>query len=118
MGEGPPRGRTTAGANPPRRELHGTDGHMPITPFQAFRLDKAEYEVLRFIEGKIDSHLEEHYFPGLTVNVSLPAKTVTDRILHSIMGRYQEAGWTIERKSSPGSEMIQLDFIPNRADLE
>jgi hypothetical protein len=91
---------------------------MPITPFQAFRLDKAEYEVLRFIEGKIDSHLEEHYFPGLTVDVSLPAKTVTDRILHSIMERYQQAGWTIERKSSPGAEMIQLNFIPNRSDLE
>jgi hypothetical protein len=91
---------------------------MPITPFQAFRLDKAEYEVLRFIEGKIDSHLEEHYFPGLTVPVTLPAKTVTDRILHSIMERYQQAGWKIERKSSPGAEMINLDFVPTRSDLE
>jgi hypothetical protein len=91
---------------------------MPITPFQAFRLDKAEYEVLRFIEGKIDAHLEEHYFPGLTVGVTLPAKTVTDRILHSIKQRYEQAGWQIERKSSPGSEMINLDFIPNRSDLE
>ncbi|MBV8168896.1 MAG: hypothetical protein JO021_19025 [Alphaproteobacteria bacterium] len=91
---------------------------MPITPFQAFRLDKAEYEVLRFIEGKIDEHLEKEYFPGLTVPVTLPAKTVTDRILHSIMGRYIEAGWQIERKSSPGAEMIVLDFIPSRADLE
>lgn len=90
---------------------------MPITPFQAFRLDKAEYEVLRFVEGKIDSFLEENYFPGLTVTVTLPAKTVTDRILHSIMQRYQEAGWTIEKKSSPGAESILLDFIPNRPDL-
>jgi hypothetical protein len=91
---------------------------MPITPFQAFRLDKAEYEVLRFIEGKIDAHLEEHYFPGLTVGVTLPAKTVTDRILHSIMERYQQAGWKIEKKSGAGAEMINLDFIPTRSDLE
>jgi hypothetical protein len=91
---------------------------MPITPFQAFRLDKAEYEVLRFIEGKIDEHLEKEYFPGLTVAVTLPAKTVTDRIMHSIMQRYQQAGWKIERKSGPGAEMIALDFIPNRSDLE
>ena len=91
---------------------------MPITPFQAFRLDKAEYEVLRFIEGKIDEHLEKQYFPGLTVEVTLPAKTVTDRIMHSIMQRYQQAGWRIERKSPPGGDMILLDFIPGRADLE
>jgi hypothetical protein len=91
---------------------------MPITPFQAFRLDKAEYEVLRFIEGKIDEHLEKEYFPGLTVPVTLPAKTVTDRILHRIVQRYMEAGWKIERKSSPGAEMILLDFAPTRGDLE
>lgn len=91
---------------------------MPITPFQAFRLSKGEYEVLRVVEAKIDSFLEENYFPGLTVNVNLPSKMVTDRILHSIMQRYQEAGWTVERKSPPGSENINLDFIPNRADLD
>ncbi|MEJ0070018.1 MAG: hypothetical protein WDO24_16325 [Pseudomonadota bacterium] len=50
--------------------------------------------------------------------MTLPAKTVTDRIMHSIMQRYEQAGWKIERKSSPGSEMINLDFIPHRSDLE
>lgn len=90
---------------------------MPITPFQAFRLAKAEYEVLRVIEAKVDEYLEENYFPGLTVTVNLPGKTVTDRILHSVMQRYQEAGWTIERKSAAGAESIVLDFIPNRPDL-
>jgi hypothetical protein len=90
---------------------------MPITPFQAFRLSKSEYEVLRVVEAKIDGFLEENYFPGLTVTVSLPAKTVSDRIMHSIVQRYQESGWTIERKSPAGAENITLDFIPNRPDL-
>lgn len=90
---------------------------MPVTPFQAFRLSHEEYEVLRLVENKIDQFLGENYFPGLTVTVNLPSKTVTDRILHSVMQRYQEAGWTVEQKSSTGAEMIVLDFIPNRADL-
>ena len=89
---------------------------MPITPFQAFRLDKAEYEILRVVESKIDEYLEKNYFPGLTVSVTLPSKQVTDRILHSIMQRYQESGWTIEKKG--GGETLNLDFIPNRPDLE
>jgi hypothetical protein len=90
---------------------------MPITPFQAFRLSKGEYEILRVVEKKIDDFLEENYFPGLTVTVNLPEKTVTDRILHSIMQRYQEAGWTIEKKAATQAEAITLDFIPNRPDL-
>lgn len=90
---------------------------MPITPFQAFRLSKDEYEVLRVVEARVDKFLEEEYFPGLTVSVTLPSKTVTDRIMHSIVQRYQEAGWTIERKSPAGAESILLDFIPNRPDL-
>ncbi|MDX2101181.1 MAG: hypothetical protein SF002_01435 [Alphaproteobacteria bacterium] len=89
---------------------------MPITPFQAFRLDKTEYEILRVVENKIDEYLEKNYFPGMTVTVTLPAKQVTDRILHSIMQRYQESGCTIEKKG--GGEMLTLDFIPNRPDLE
>lgn len=91
---------------------------MPITPFQAFRLSKSEYEVLRVVEAKVDEFLEENYFPGLTVTVNLPAKTVTDRILHSIMNRYQEAGWTVDKKSPTQAEAITLDFIPNRADMD
>lgn len=94
-----------------------TDYAMPITPFQAFRLSKDEYEVLRVVETRVDKFLEEEYFPGLTVTVTLPAKTVTDRIMHSIVQRYQEAGWTIERKSQGGGDSILLDFIPNRPDL-
>ena len=90
---------------------------MPITPVQAFRLSKSEYEVLRVIEKKIDEFLEENYFPGLTVTVPLPTKMVTDRILHSIMQRYQEAGWTVDRKGVAG-EAITVEFTPNRADLE
>ncbi|MFY7958740.1 MAG: hypothetical protein ACOVVK_01570 [Elsteraceae bacterium] len=90
---------------------------MPITPQQAFRLAKEEYEILRFVEGKIDEFLEINYFPGLTVTVTLPSKTVSDRILHSIMLRYQEAGWRIERKSPAGAENLLLDFIPNRPDV-
>jgi hypothetical protein len=90
---------------------------MPITPQQAFRLAKEEYEILRFVESKIDEFLEVNYFPGLTVTVTLPSKTVSDRILHSIMLRYQEAGWRIERKSPPGAESLLLDFIPNRPDV-
>lgn len=89
---------------------------MPITPFQAFRLANKEYEVLRVVENKIDEFLSENYFPGLTVTVTLPAKTVTDRILHSIMQRYQEAGWTVDQKSASGDNLV-LDFIPNRPDL-
>jgi hypothetical protein len=34
------------------------------------------------------------------------------------MQRYEQAGWKIQRKSPPGGEMILLDFIPGRADLE
>ncbi len=60
---------------------------MPITPFQAFRLSKSEYEVLRVIEKKIDEFLEENYLPGLTVTGPLPTKMGTDRILHPIMQR-------------------------------
>jgi hypothetical protein len=90
---------------------------MPITPFQAFRLSKQEYEVLRVIEKKIDEFLEENYFPGLTVTIPLPTKTVTDRILHSIMQRYQEAGWTIMKRDQ-NADQITVEFIPNRADLE
>lgn len=90
---------------------------MPVTPFQAFRLANSEYEVLRLVENKVDEFLSENYFPGLTVTVNLPAKTVTDRILHAIKQRYQEAGWTVEQKSPAGSDQIILDFIPNRPDL-
>jgi hypothetical protein len=85
---------------------------MPLTPFQAFRLSKGEYEVLRLIENKIDEFLEENYFPGQTITVNLPAKTVTDRILHTILIRYEEAGWRIEKKPPAQAEAITLDFSP------
>lgn len=93
---------------------------MPVTPFQAFRLSHAEYEVLRVVEDKVDAFIGENYYPGLTVTVNLPGKMVTERILHSIIQRYAEAGWTVKRTSEPTGdpeEQIVIDFIPNRPDL-
>lgn len=90
---------------------------MPITPFQAFRLNKSEYEILRVVEGKIDEYLETNYYPGMTVTVELPSKTVTDRILHSIMQRYGDSGWTVEPQKTAG-EMIVIDFVPNNPSLD
>lgn len=85
---------------------------MPLTPFQAFRLSKDEYEVLRVVESKIDEFLEENYFPGETVTVNLPSATVTDRILHSILIRYEEAGWSIQKKPPSQAEAITVEFTP------
>ncbi|MCX8506194.1 MAG: hypothetical protein ORN98_06230 [Alphaproteobacteria bacterium] len=90
---------------------------MPVTPFQAFRLSSAEYEVLRVVEDKVDGFIGENYYPGLTVTVNLPSKMVTERILHSIIQRYAEAGWTVQRTPSDDEEQIIIDFIPNRPDL-
>ncbi|MDI9348390.1 MAG: hypothetical protein QM537_00125 [Candidatus Symbiobacter sp.] len=90
---------------------------MPITPFQAFRLSSSEYEVLRVVEDKVDAFIAENYYPGLTVTVNLPAKTVTDRILHTIIQRYAESGWSVKRTENDDEEQITIDFSPNRPEL-
>ncbi len=67
--------------------------------------------MLAVVEGKIDEYIHQNYFPGLTVSVTLPSKTVTDRLLFAVMERYKEVGWGIEQKSR-NSEATVLAFIP------
>ncbi len=86
---------------------------MPVPPDYAFRLNKDEYEVLAVVEQKIDDYITQNYYPGLTVSVTLPTKTVTDRLLFAVMERYRGVGWGIEQKSR-NSEATVLAFIPNR----
>ncbi len=91
---------------------------MPVPPANAFRLNKEEYEVLAVMEKKIDEFIVQNYFPGMTVAITLPSKTVTDRLLFAVIERYKEVGWTIEQKSR-NADSIVLDFIPriNTADI-
>jgi hypothetical protein len=88
---------------------------MPVPPANAFRLGKEEYEVLAVMEKKIDEYIIQNYFPGLTVAVTLPAKTVTDRLLFALLERFRDVGWTIETKSR-NADSIVLDFIPKMSE--
>ncbi|MDI9407775.1 MAG: hypothetical protein QM523_00845 [Candidatus Pacebacteria bacterium] len=83
---------------------------MPVTPVQAFRLTDEEFEVLRLVENKVDAFLSENYFPGLSVQVNLPKKTVTERILTTIMTRYRQSGWNIHKQEGDDPEMLLLEF--------
>ncbi|MDX2104496.1 MAG: hypothetical protein SF002_18385 [Alphaproteobacteria bacterium] len=85
---------------------------MPVPPAHAFRLSKEEYEVLAVVETKIDEYIHQNYYPGLTVSVTLPTKTVTDRLLFAVIERYKEVGWGVEQKSR-NSEATVLAFNPH-----
>ena len=83
---------------------------MPVTPLQAFRLTDEEFEVLRLVENKVDVFLSENYYPGLSVQVNLPKKTVSERILTTIINRYGQAGWAVKRQENGDPDMLLLDY--------
>ena len=83
---------------------------MPVTPLQAFRLTDEEFEVLRLVENKVDVFLSENYYPGLSVQVNLPKKTVSERILTTIINRYGQAGWAVKRQENADPDMLLLEY--------